>query len=59
MKIDINTARKLKKIVEEISVYEEGDTGDTPGYFVDEDLSRYVNDILKLLGFEEVNWLKL
>lgn len=40
--------KELKKLVEEISEYEEGDTGDTPGYFVDEDLDEYVMEIIKL-----------
>lgn len=40
--------KKLKEIVYEIANYEEGDTGDMPGYYVDEDMDSYVKEIIDL-----------
>lgn len=40
--------KKLTELVHEINAYEEGDTGDIPGYYIDEDLDRYVKEILEL-----------
>lgn len=40
--------KKLRDFVDEINLYEEGDTGDIPGYYIDEDLNRYVEAIIEL-----------
>ena len=39
---------KLKEIIKEIESYEEGDTGDAPGYFVDENMDDFLEEIRDL-----------
>ena len=58
-RIDKATAKKLRKLVRDIYNYEEGDTGDIPGYYVDEDLDRLTNDILEILGFESFDFISI
>jgi hypothetical protein len=58
MKKTINkkTAKQLQKLVNDIYEYEEGDTGDIPGYYLQEGLNFLANDILELLGFERFDF---
>ena len=46
---------KLKVIIKDIESYEEGDTGDVPGYFVDEDMDKYLDQIKDLSETELKN----